>query len=143
MATLQQLASVLRSKNAGPFQITLDIMFADGATWQRVLAAGVLTPQTVASLYGVNAEEVSIIPFPRVHAIKVTVPRSTGVRGSGSAFDRDVYGAQQHGLLADIECAYSHDAAEAPAGVEGKGGLFFLSAPLASKLDRWSDQSKD
>jgi len=104
MPTLQQLASVLRSKNAGPFQVTLDILFADGATWQRVLDAGVLTPESVAALYGVSAAEVSIIPFQRVHAIKVTVPRTTGARGSGSAFDRDVYGAQQHGLLGGIEC---------------------------------------
>lgn len=104
MPTLQQLASVLRSKNAGPFQITFDILFADDATWQRVLDSAVLTPQSVAALYGVNAGEVSIIPFRRVHAIKVTVPRTTGLRGSGSAFDRDVYGAQQHGLLGEIEC---------------------------------------
>lgn len=58
----------------------------------------------MASLYGVNAEEVSVIPFQRVHAIKVTVPRPIGARGSGSAFARDVCGAQQHGLLAEIEC---------------------------------------
>ncbi|MDM0026713.1 DUF4387 domain-containing protein [Variovorax saccharolyticus] len=104
MPTLQQLASVLRSKNAGPFQITLDIIFPDAPTCRRVLDAGVLTPQAVASLYGVGADAVSIIPFQRVHAIKVTVPRTTGARGSGSAFDRDVYGAQQHGLLGEIEC---------------------------------------
>ncbi|MGJ7506536.1 DUF4387 domain-containing protein [Variovorax sp. GT1P44] len=104
MPSLQQLASVLRSKNAGPFQITLDVMFADAATWQRVLDAGVLTSDSVARLYGVKVDEVTVIPFARAHAIKVTVPRTIGTRGSGSAFDRDVYGAQQHGLLGEIEC---------------------------------------
>ena len=48
----------------------------------------------MASLYGVGADAVSIIPFQRVHAIKVTVPRTTGARGSGSAFDRSCPGAK-------------------------------------------------
>ena len=39
MPTLYDLASVLRSKNAGPFQITFDIMFDDEATYRRVIAA--------------------------------------------------------------------------------------------------------
>jgi len=37
-----------------------------------------------------------------VRAIKITVPRRTGEHGSGSAFDRDVYGAQQHGPLVEL-----------------------------------------
>ena len=44
-----------------------------------------------------------VIPFGRVWAIKICMPRRWGTHGSGSAFDRDVYGAQQHGLLADVE----------------------------------------
>lgn len=106
MATLQELASVLRSKNAGPFQVTLDILFADRETCRRVLAAGVLDARVVAALYEVPLEAVSIIPFERANAIKVTIPRTSGRRGSGSAFDRDVYGAQQHGLLAGLECGF-------------------------------------
>jgi hypothetical protein len=31
------------------------------------------------------------------------LPRVTGQHGSGSPFDRDVYGAQQHGPLAALE----------------------------------------
>jgi len=102
MPTLQQMASVLRSKNAGPFQITIDVMFPDAATYRKVIDAEVLTASVVAALYEVDARDVSIIPFERVYAIKVTIPRTVGTRGSGSAFDRDVYGAQQHGLIADL-----------------------------------------
>lgn len=103
MASLQDLASVLRSKNAGPFQITFDVIFANAQTWQQVIDAGVITTERVAALYGVDARDVSVIAFARAHAIKVTVPRVAGTRGSGSAFDRDVYGAQQHGLLGEIQ----------------------------------------
>lgn len=100
--SLGALASVMRSKNAGPFQITIDVMFASEDYYTRVLDAGVLTCENLAALYGVAAKDVTVIPFARVLAIKVTIPRTSGQRGSGSAFDRDVYGAQQHGVLAGL-----------------------------------------
>jgi hypothetical protein len=103
MAHLQDLASVLRSKNAGPFQITIDVLFDEDQTYRRVRDSGALTQNSVAALYGVPGQLVSIIPFDRVRAIKITFPRTAGERGSGSAFDRDVYGAQQHGPLAEID----------------------------------------
>lgn len=102
MPTLYELAAVLRSKNAGPFEITFDIMFDDDATYRRVRDAGVLEPARIAQRYGVPAASVRVIPFERVRAIKVTLPRTSGARGSGSAGDRDVYGAQQHGPLATL-----------------------------------------
>ena len=103
MARLRDLAAVLRSKNAGPFQLTVDIMFDDEAAYRRVLMSGALEPGHIGALYGVEAQVVGVIPFDRVRAVKVTLPRRSGARGSGSAFDRDVYGAQQHGPVADIE----------------------------------------
>jgi hypothetical protein len=103
MTRLQDLADVLRSKNAGPFQITIDLMFPDEATYQRVLQSEAIGRERIAALYGVAPSEVSVIGFARVRAIKVTIPRRSGSRGSGSIFDRDVYGAQQHGPLAEIE----------------------------------------
>jgi len=103
MARLQDLATVLRSKNAGPFQITIDLIFDEEASYRRVLDSGALTSTRIAGLYGVEAQHVAVIPFDRVRAIKVTLPRRSGARGSGSAFDRDVYGAQQHSPLAEIE----------------------------------------
>lgn len=129
MPTLQQMATVLRSKNAGPFQITLDVIFADSATWQQVIDAGVLTVDRIAALYGVEGENVSIIPFARAHAIKVTLSRTTGERGSGSAFDRDVYGAQQHGLLGEIQCEGS--LCETPRSIDGSHHAVVQSIPPA------------
>lgn len=103
MARLQDLAAVLRSKNAGPFQITIDLMFDDEKTFHRVCDSNVLTPERVGTLYGVSFHAVRIMPFAKVRAIKVTMPRRWGTHGSGSAFDRDVLGAQQHGPLAELE----------------------------------------
>lgn len=102
MPTLGEMASVIRSKNAGPFQITIDIMFAEERDYRRVLASGAINQGEVAARYGVEPPQVAIIPFDRVRAIKITIPRRWGSRGSGSARDADVYGAQQHGPLVDI-----------------------------------------
>lgn len=102
MPTLYELASVLRSKNAGPFEITFDIMFDDDAAYRRVRDAGVLVPALIAARYGVPPPSVRVIPFDGVRAIKVTIPRTSGARGSGSAGDRDVYGAQQHAPLGTL-----------------------------------------
>lgn len=101
-STLGELADVMRSKNAGPFQITIDLMFNDRATYDRVVKSGALSEKAIAPLYRVEPSLVRIMPFDRVRAIKITIPRTTGEKGSGSAFDRDVYGAQQHGPLVDL-----------------------------------------
>ncbi|MBC5785454.1 DUF4387 domain-containing protein [Ramlibacter sp. USB13] len=102
MTRLQDLADVLRSKNAGPFQVTIDLMFNDPGVYRRVRDSGVLTSERIGTAYNIEASAVRVIPFDRVRAIKVTMPRRFGSNGSGSAFDRDVYGAQQHGPLAEF-----------------------------------------
>ena len=103
MACIQDLAAVLRSKNAGPFQLTIDLMFADEAAYRRVLASRAMTAASIGAAYQLAPADVRIIPFDRVRAIKVCMPRRWGTNGSGSAFDRDVYGAQQHGPLAELQ----------------------------------------
>jgi hypothetical protein len=100
MARLYDLAKVLRSKNAGALLCTLDMMFEDEATYRRVCDSGAITPKGIARLYGVSDNEVSVIPYDVAYAIKVTIPRL--VR-SGDPDDTDIYGAQQHAPLLDIE----------------------------------------
>lgn len=105
MPTLNELTDVFRSKNAGPFLITIDLMFGDRARYDRVLGSGALNAAEIAGRYGVSEETVSIVAFPRALAIKITLPRVCGRRGSGSFADRDVYGAQQHGPLLGVAIA--------------------------------------
>ena len=100
MARLSDLARVVRSKNAGAMLVTLDVMFDDEATYRRVRDSGAITPRLLARLYGVSDNEVSVIPYDVAWAIKVTLPRL--VR-SGDPDDTDIYGAQQHAPLLDID----------------------------------------
>ncbi len=102
MTTLGELASVIRSKNAGPFQVTIDVMFATADDYRRTLKSKQFTQAEIARRFQIKEGDVALIPFERVLAFKITIPRRWGSRGSGSAGDRDVYGAQQHGPLVDL-----------------------------------------
>lgn len=97
---LVDVTRVIRSKNAGPLQVTLDLMFDERATYERAAAAPSLTRDAVADLYGVSADTVTVIPYAAALAIKIVLDRPIV---AGTPGDRDVYGAQQHAPLLEIE----------------------------------------
>jgi hypothetical protein len=55
---LAELASLVRSKNAGPFTLTFDIMFDDLETYRHVLESKALNPSQFAMLYGCHVDQV-------------------------------------------------------------------------------------
>lgn len=100
MIKLKHIARACKSKNAGPFHITLDIMFDKPALFEAVRATGVITPALIAELYQVPASEILFTEYAPALAWKATLPRRIA---SGAIGDSDVYGAQQHAPLLDIE----------------------------------------
>ena len=51
MKTLKDVATVIRSKNAGPYELTFDVLFPDITTYERVVESGVVNAQSVSQLY--------------------------------------------------------------------------------------------
>jgi hypothetical protein len=100
MAKIREIAQVCKSKNAGPFELTIDVVFAERAMFDRVGATGVLGPALFARLYNVPEDSILFTPFPAGNAFKATLPRLVS---SGDVGDTDVYGAQQHAPLLDVE----------------------------------------
>jgi hypothetical protein len=100
MPAIKDFASVCRSKNAGPFMVTLDIVFETDDIYDRVAATGVLKPELFARLYDVRPEQVQFTPYRAARAFKATLPRTIS---SGDIGDTDVYGSQQHAPLLDID----------------------------------------
>jgi uncharacterized protein DUF4387 len=99
-APLSQLADIIRSKNAGPFRITLDILFSDPARYRLVRDSGAVTRETVAQAYGIGPEEItSFFHIDMANAIKITLRRP---RAQGSFGESDIYGCQQHVPLLGI-----------------------------------------
>jgi len=97
---LIELAQVVRSKNAGPATLSFDLLFANESDYARALRAPGLAAVAIARLYKVEPQRVRIYPYPPAHAIKIAIDRSVI---AGTPGDRDVYGAQQHGPLLEIE----------------------------------------
>src|SRR4051812_8119394 len=97
---LKDLAEVIRSKNAGPYEITFDVMFARFDHYARVRDSDVLNPAALARLYSVAESDVRTCQFfePAL-AFKLTLVRQGD---QGSVGERDTFGAQQHGPLLDI-----------------------------------------
>lgn len=97
---LMDLAKVVRSKNAGPLHVTLDLMFADSQTYELVRQSPALAQSSIAELYCVDPSTVNVVPYPAALAIKIAIDRPVI---AGTPGDCDVFGAQQHKPLLEIE----------------------------------------
>jgi hypothetical protein len=98
-ARLRELAHIVRSKNAGPAVLTLDIFFNDAPSYARAAASESLSCAAVAALYGVAPGAVQRFLLPQLQAIKFSLPR---LLCAGTPGDGDLYGAQQHGPLLEV-----------------------------------------
>ncbi|GAA0177317.1 DUF4387 domain-containing protein [Clostridium sediminicola] len=98
---LIDIAEVIRSKNAGPYELTLDIIFKDWEMFYKICDAKVINSKLISSLYNVSIHDViNVIEFEPAKAIKATIKRPIS---SGQLGETDVYGAQQHAPLLDLE----------------------------------------
>ena len=98
---LSDLATVVRSKNAGPFELTFDVLFATYDNFECVVKSEVLSANKFAGLFRIPVSDViSVVEFEPALAIKVTIKRA---RSSGAFGETDVYGAQQHAPLLSLE----------------------------------------
>ena len=94
------LAVLVRSKNAGPFWLTLDIFCDSDEAYDTLAAEGVITPGQVAGLYRVDPASVRIFRLADLRVIKVSFPRPVP---QGAAGDRDMHAGQQHVPLCRLE----------------------------------------
>jgi hypothetical protein len=99
-ATIGDLAVLVRSKNAGPFWLTIDIMFDDAAKYHRVRDSQAIDRALVARLYGRAPDDIIVVNHDAALAIKISFPRPAS---SGSKYDSDVYGGQQYAPLLGLE----------------------------------------
>jgi hypothetical protein len=98
---LSNLASTIRSKNAGVDHITFDIICRERANFERVRDSGALSRASVARLFKVDEARVTdFVVFEPANAIKFTIRR---LRPSGSAGETDLFGCQQYAPLFDVD----------------------------------------
>ena len=98
---LKDMARVVRSKNSGPFEITLDVLFGSRLDFQHAQNSGVLTVELVQRLYRLKspADIVTCMFYEPALAWKCTFKR---YQAQGSVGERDTFGAQMHSPLLQI-----------------------------------------
>ena len=98
---LVELATTIRSKNAGVDHITFDIICRERRNFERVRDSGALDRATVARLFGIDESRVTdFVVFEPANAIKFTIRR---LRPSGGMGESDLFGSQQYAPLFDVE----------------------------------------
>ena len=98
MAELGDKVDKIRSKNAGPFWVTIDIFCGttDRFNWLR----DALPPNRVAALYAIDPTALKRFEMPILNAVKYSFPRPVP---QGAPDDRDQHGAQYAVLLQELE----------------------------------------
>jgi len=92
-ATIGDIAELVRSKNAGPFWLTIDIFCATNHDYNTIAAPNVITADRIAGLYRVDATTIKIYRLAHLLVVKVSFPRPTT---QGGVRDRDIHAGQQH-----------------------------------------------
>lgn len=113
MPELWQLTRLIRSKNAGPFELTFDLIFKDRAGFEMVKKSGAVSAAAISKLYAVPVDEVKVFELPAILALKVSIPRPAF---SGDVDDTDVYGGQFHSRLVRLAVGEDQEGS-------GKGGV--------------------
>ncbi|KAF6826683.1 caib baif family enzyme [Colletotrichum plurivorum] len=103
--TLSDIATVLRSKNAGPYEITIDVIFESKATFRDVKESKLLSREKIAKALEIAENDIVWMGFfePAL-AFKVTIPRVRGGKkaAAGGFIENDIHGSQQHLGLATL-----------------------------------------
>jgi hypothetical protein len=100
MTELWQLAKLIRSKNAGPFLLTFDVICKDRKSYERIRKSQVLSAQSISRLYGVSIDQVQFFELDRMMTFKASIPRPVF---SGDPLDTDVFGGQFHSRLVQLK----------------------------------------
>ena len=100
MPKLEDVCHQIRSKNAGPFWISVDLFFRDRAAFDRYAGAKELQPENLGLLFGVRPDQVGCYPVPDLAVLKISYPRRDP---QGGMIERDLHGGQQYIRIVDVE----------------------------------------
>jgi hypothetical protein len=98
LSTLGEKVSRIRSKNAGPFWITIDIFCGKKEVYKDVCMN--LDNSKIANLLRVKGQDLKRFDIEQLNVIKLSFPRKIP---QGHILDRDMHGAQIAVLLSEME----------------------------------------
>ncbi|SEF27930.1 DUF4387 domain-containing protein [Variovorax sp. NFACC27] len=99
MPKVSEVCRHVRSKNAGPFWITLDLSFPDVPTFNAYAGSPSLQPAAIGALFSVDPTRVKHFLLDDLLVVKISYPRT---KPQGGAMERDMHGGQQYVQLLDV-----------------------------------------
>lgn len=97
MPEVGAVAQKVRSKNAGPFWVTIDIFCGSAEAFDRISAG--LSTQAVARAFDMPSQMIKRFDIADLHVVKLSLPRPAI---QGTAHDRDMHGAAWGPLVAEL-----------------------------------------
>ena len=95
---LGKMVTNVRSKNAGPFWVTVDVFCGTEDAYTTL--SSLLSTAFVAAIYQQPESALKRFDLPQLHVLKFSFPRPVV---QGSRYDRDMHGAQYSVLLSELE----------------------------------------
>ena len=98
--TLGELALEVRSKNAGPFWVTMELLMRSAEDYAIVADAAFINEEVIARLYDLDPATIQLFRIPGLNVVKISFPRPVA---QGGLRDRDVHAGQHHVPLAALK----------------------------------------
>lgn len=102
MLTVNEVCAHVRSKNAGPFWITIDLFFSSEEYYQHYKDSETLGPELFERLFCARREFVKRFAIDALRVVKISFARP---RPQGWVHERDLHAGQQYVRLLDVELA--------------------------------------
>ena len=100
MLKVRDVCRHIRSKNAGPFWVTVDVFFNGPQDFDKYVSSPALGPESFASLYGANPELVKRVAVKSLSMVKISYPRP---QPQGWMGERDMHQGQSFARLLQVE----------------------------------------
>lgn len=97
--TLGELALEVRSKNAGPFWVTMELFMRCAEDYATVADEQFVNEEVIGRLYALDPAVVQIFRIPALNVVKISFPRQVP---QGGLRDRDIHAGQHHVPLAAL-----------------------------------------
>jgi hypothetical protein len=100
MPRLKEVCRYVRSKNAGPFWVTVDLFFDSAEAYAQYHGDLAISAENIAAIYGVDAALVKRFEVKSLNMVKISYPRTTP---QGGVLERDMHSGQQFVPLLDLQ----------------------------------------
>mgnify|MGYP002885443968 FL=1 len=97
MTNVSEIVESVRSKNAGPFWLTIDIFCGNSTAFKQVCKY--LETQKIGNVFNLSINEIQRFEMPQLNVIKFSLPRP---HVQGSLNDSDMHGATWAALIYEI-----------------------------------------